>query len=171
MMIVLIIWERLTKGSPRSMPIAAILLTIKREVRIEWSSLSPIMAQASPKAINLLLHVFGILLMRDVAFTPRLTLTGVGRMHTSLSVPFRSRSRKWSWRWDPIDSAWCGSKPTIILCWIHYNTNLPTNGANCKDHIWLLSPKGGWTSAQRAQNNEFVENGLEKLGLNESDKY
>ena len=76
------------------MPIAAILLTIKREVRIEWSSLSPIMAQASPKAINLLLHVFGILLMRDVAFTPRLTHTGVGSMHTSLPVPFSFKIMK-----------------------------------------------------------------------------
>ena len=35
-------------------------------------------AQASLKVINLLLHVFDILLMRDVAFTPRLTLTSVG---------------------------------------------------------------------------------------------
>ena len=41
----------------------------------------------------------------------------------------------------------------------------------CKDQIWILSPKGGWTTAQRAQNNKFVENGLEKLGLNESDKH
>ena len=78
MMIVLIIWERLVKGSPRSAPIAAILLTIRREVRIGWSLLSLFMAQASLKVINLLLHVFGILLMRDVAFTSRLTLTSVG---------------------------------------------------------------------------------------------
>ena len=35
------------------------------------------MAQASLKVINLLLHVFGILLMRDEAFTSRLTLTSV----------------------------------------------------------------------------------------------
>ena len=34
-------------------------------------------AQASLKVINLLLHVFGILLMRDEAFTSRLTLTSV----------------------------------------------------------------------------------------------
>ena len=39
-----------------------------------------------------------------------------------------------------------------------------------KNQILILSSKGGWTSAQKAQNNEFVENGLEKLGLNESDK-
>ena len=35
----------------------------------------------------------------------------------------------------------------------------------CKDQIWVLSLKGGWTSAQRAQNNEFVENGLENWAL------
>ena len=35
----------------------------------------------------------------------------------------------------------------------------------CKDQIWVLSPKGGWTSAQRAQNNEFVENELENRVL------
>ena len=35
----------------------------------------------------------------------------------------------------------------------------------CKDQIWVLSPKGGWTSAQRTQNNEFVENELENWVL------
>ena len=40
----------------------------------------------------------------------------------------------------------------------------------CKDQIWVLIPKGGWISAQRSQNNEFVENGLEKPGLNKSDR-
>ena len=46
------------------------------------------MAQASLKVINLFLHVSSILLIRDVAFTPRLTLTSVGSMHISLLVPF-----------------------------------------------------------------------------------
>ena len=32
---------------------------------------------------------------------------------------------------------------------------------NCKDQIWIPSPKNGWTQAQKAQNNEFVENKLE----------
>ena len=31
----------------------------------------------------------------------------------------------------------------------------------CKDQIWILSPNDGWTQAQKAQNNEFVESGLE----------
>ena len=39
------------------------------------------------------------------------------------------------------------------------------------DPFWVPSPKGGWTSAQKAQNNEFVESKLEKLGFNESDKH
>ena len=29
------------------------------------------------------------------------------------------------------------------------------------DHIWLPNPKGRWTWAQKTQNNEFVESGLE----------
>ena len=31
----------------------------------------------------------------------------------------------------------------------------------CKDRIWVLSLKDGWTQAQKAQNNEFVESELE----------
>ena len=94
MMIILIIWERLARGSPWSTPIVAILLTIRREVRIGWSSLSSFMAQASLKVINLLLHVSGILVMRDVALTPKLTLMGVGSVHTSLPVPFSFKITK-----------------------------------------------------------------------------
>ena len=40
----------------------------------------------------------------------------------------------------------------------------------CKDQIWVLIPKGEWTLAQRVQNNEFVENRLEKLDFNKSNK-
>ena len=29
------------------------------------------------------------------------------------------------------------------------------------DQIWVSSPKGRWTQTQKAQNNEFVESGLE----------
>ena len=94
MMIVLIIWERLARGSPWSAPIVATLLTIRKEVRIGWSSLLPFMAQASLKMINLLLHVSSILLMKDMAFTSRLTLTGVGSMHTPLLVPFSFKIMK-----------------------------------------------------------------------------
>ena len=94
MMIVLIIWERLVRGSPRSAPIVVILHTIRREVRNGCSSLSPFMAQASLQVINLLLLVSGILLMRDVTFTLKLTLTSVGSMHTSLPVPFSFKITK-----------------------------------------------------------------------------
>ena len=31
----------------------------------------------------------------------------------------------------------------------------------CKDQIWIPGPRDGWTQAQKAQNNEFVESGLE----------
>ena len=30
----------------------------------------------------------------------------------------------------------------------------------CKDQIGVSNPKNGWTQAQKAQNNEFVESGL-----------
>ena len=64
----------------------SLIFTIRREVRMRWSLLSPFMAQAPLQVINLLLHVSGILLIRDVAFTPRLTLIGAGSMYTSLLV-------------------------------------------------------------------------------------
>ena len=35
----------------------------------------------------------------------------------------------------------------------------------CKDQIWIPGPLHGWTKAQKAQNNEFVENGLENWVL------
>ena len=35
----------------------------------------------------------------------------------------------------------------------------------CKDQIWIPSPLREWTKAQKAQNNEFVENGLENWVL------
>ena len=35
------------------------------------------------------------------------------------------------------------------------------NVDNYKDRIWVPGPKDRWTQAQQAQNNEFVESGLE----------
>ena len=32
---------------------------------------------------------------------------------------------------------------------------------DCKDQIWVSSPKGGWTQVQKSQNNKFVESKLE----------
>ena len=37
--------------------------------------------------------------------------------------------------------------------------------SDCKDHIWVSNPKGGWTQTQIAQNNEFVESGFENQTL------
>ena len=39
---------------------------------------------------------------------------------------------------------------------------------NCKDQIWDPT-QDEWTKAQKAQNNEFVDSELEKLGQNELD--
>ena len=81
------------------------------------------MAHASLKVINLLLHVSGILVMRDVAFTPRLTLTGVGSMHTSLSVPLSFKITEVILTLRPRRLYLVWTKPTIVLCWIHYDTS------------------------------------------------
>ena len=35
----------------------------------------------------------------------------------------------------------------------------------CKARIWVPSLTSGWTEAQKAQNNEFVESGLENRTL------
>ena len=86
MMIVLIIWERLTRRSPWSVPIVAILFAIRREVRIGWSSFSLLMAQASFQVINFLLHGFGIFLMGEMTTTPRMVPTSMGSMHTPILV-------------------------------------------------------------------------------------
>ena len=51
---------------------------------------------------------------------------------------------------------------------------------HCKDWIWVPGPKDGWTQAQQAQNNEFVESELKnwtkmiwitnKVGLNDKNR-
>ena len=88
MMIVLVVWERLARRSPWSAPIAAILLTIRREVKFGWSSFSSFMAQAPFQVINLPLHGYGILLLRNMVFSSRLALTGMGCICASLLFPF-----------------------------------------------------------------------------------
>ena len=88
MMIVIAVRERLARRSPWFAPIVAILLTIRREVRIGRSLFSPFMAQAPLQVINLPLHGYGILLLRDMAFSSRLAFTGMGCIYASLLVPF-----------------------------------------------------------------------------------
>ena len=36
---------------------------------------------------------------------------------------------------------------------------------SCKDLIWVLRPNDGWTQAQKAQYNEFVDSELENKAL------
>ena len=52
------------------------------------------------------------------------------------------------------------SKASVLYIYIDNNNN-----NNCKDQIWLPNPKGGWTQAQKAQYNEFVESELENWDL------
>ena len=42
---------------------------------------------------------------------------------------------------------------------------IPTDDVNCKDQIWDPNPRYKWTEAQKVQNNEFIENGLENWAL------
>ena len=41
----------------------------------------------------------------------------------------------------------------------------PTDNANCMDPIWFLSPRVKRILAQKAQYNEFIENGSENYAL------
>ena len=87
MMMILIIREGLTGWCSRPAPIAIILFAPRREIRIGWSSLLSFIAQASFQMINLPLHVSGILLLRNMAFTTSLASTSMGSMYTSLPIP------------------------------------------------------------------------------------
>ena len=46
-----------------------------------------------------------------------------------------------------------------------FNKDTYNSNYYCKDQIWVPSPKGGWTKTQKAQNNEFIESGLENWVL------
>ena len=67
--------------------ITTILFIARRKIRNGRSSPSPLVAQLPFQMVNLLLHGFGIFLMREVATTPRMAFTSVDSMHTPLSVP------------------------------------------------------------------------------------
>ena len=73
--------------SPWSPFVTTIFFVVRGEVGNGGRSPSPFSVQLSLQMINLLLHGFGILFMREVTTTPRMALTSVGSMHTSLSVP------------------------------------------------------------------------------------
>ena len=51
----------------------------------------------------------------------------------------------------------------IIYIYISLSLSLSLSllKTRCKDQVWVPSPDDGWTLAQKAQNNEFVESGLE----------
>ena len=92
--VVLIIRERLTRGSLWLGSITTILFIARKIVRIGGSLPSLFMAQLPLQMINLQLHGFSILLMRKVAPALRLTPASIGGMHTNLSVPFSLKINK-----------------------------------------------------------------------------
>ena len=49
--------------------------------------------------------------------------------------------------------------------WLFKTGYLIYSFSYCKDQIWVFSPKGRWTSAQRAQNNDFLEKWLKNWAL------
>ena len=61
--------------------------TPKREFWVGWSSLPLFIVQASFQMINLPLHVSGVLLLRNMAFTTSLASTSMGSTYNSLLVP------------------------------------------------------------------------------------
>ena len=49
--------------------------------------------------------------------------------------------------------------------WLFKTGYLIYSFSYCKDQIWVFSPKGRWTLAQKAQNNEFLEKWLKNWAL------
>ena len=57
----------------------------------------------------------------------------------------------------------------IIQCkriiFLYFKLTKSNKYCTCKDQIWDPEPRYKWTLAQKAQNNEFIENGLENWVL------
>ena len=135
--------ERLTGRSPWFRSITTILFIIRREVRIGGSSPSLFVAQLPLQMINLQLHGFGILLMRKVALASRLAPASMCGIHTNLPVPSSFKIKKMILTLGP-------HRFLQIRTWTYHSRTsnslkhkkFPTDGANCKDAIWVLSLKG-----------------------------
>ena len=69
------------------MPIAIVPLITRRNVRVGGSSPSLLVAQLPFQLIDLQLHGFSILLMKDVTPTLRMAFTSMGGVYTKLLVP------------------------------------------------------------------------------------
>ena len=111
--------------------------------------------------VDLQPHVLGVLSMRHVTPTSRLTSTGVSGVYANfmISPSFKIEklilmlgSYKFFTVWPRTYHGW----------WMNMRIfKFPIDDANCKGTIWIQSPRMKRTKAQRATNNEFVESGLE----------
>ena len=142
MVVVFNIRERLIRRSFWSASITSILFIMGREVWIWGSSLSLFVAQLSLQMINLQLQSSSILFMRKVAPISGLAPASMGGMHTNLPVPS-------SLKVDKLVFTLGSHRFCLVWTWTYYSwtsnslkhQEFPTNSVNCKDQIWVPSPK------------------------------
>ena len=85
-MVIIVIRERFTRWSSWPVPIVSVPFITRRNVRVGGSLSSLLVAQLPLQLIDLQLHGFRILFMRDVTPTSRMTSTNMGGVCTSLPV-------------------------------------------------------------------------------------
>ena len=146
MVIFLIIQKRLTGRSPWSLSITIILFIVRREVRDGGRSPSTLVAQLPLQMFDLLLHGFGIFLVREVATTPRMASTSVGSMHTPLPIPSSLKIDKMIFTLGP---------PRLYLMWIwtyhswksnsQSHQKFPQTAPIVRTGFESLAQNNGWT--------------------------
>ena len=142
MVVIFLIQEGFTGGSSWPDSVASIPFITRRKIRVGGSSPSPFVAQLPLQTINLQLHGSSAFLMRDVTPTSRVAPTSMGGMHTNLVIPSSLKIHKMILTLGP-------RRFLSIQTWTYHNwtlkslqhQNFPTDGTNCKDAIWVLSPK------------------------------
>ena len=134
--------ERFTKGSSWSRSVATIPLVTRRNIIVGGSFSSLLTMQLPLQMIDLQLHGSSAFLMRDMTPTPRVALTSMSGMHTSLPVLSTLKIEEMILALGPHGLL-------LVWFWTYHNWSLhslshkefPTDGANCKDTAWVLSPK------------------------------
>ena len=141
-MTVLIVQKRLTRRSPRPRLVATIPIIIRRGARLQGSPSQSLAAQPPAKTVNLQLHAFCILLMRDVTFASRLAHASMRTVHTNLEVPPLLKV-------EELILALGTNRllPVLPLSYRGQTLNslklkLSINGANCKGVVLVPKPKG-----------------------------
>ena len=134
----------------------------------------PCLAQFPLQLVDFTLHVSIVLCMGNTALPSTLAFSSMSYMHTSLliSSPFEAPTRITMLRppWFClvgicIQLVWT-YRCLVWTCFFHLkrctrntfriNQVLPTNGANCRDWVWI-GPNTGQDFSPTSPNNEFVE--------------